>query len=269
MGKRIKVGEQLPFFQYDTPYSEANSFRTLLEEQAPLVLVFMSNFGHPVTRTFVSRYSHSHHRLTGGGFAMVVRSDPAKLAPNVGPGTLPYPLLCDADGVLYDYLNIPVRSGFWRTCSLEAWRILKKARNRGYEVSMNAPQQMPLTLILDAEGRVLFCHYGTSLTDVPADCGAMQELLDELDLLEEGDETEEAAESAFARRPGRPAPLDEEEGDGYDDAEADADFDLEEDGEEPDEDSEQPEEPAEEPDQYSPRLSQTFLRGILDDPYDD
>ena len=44
MGKRIKVGEQLPFFQYDTPYSEANSFRThLLEEQAPLVLVFMSN----------------------------------------------------------------------------------------------------------------------------------------------------------------------------------------------------------------------------------
>ena len=181
MGKRITVGEKLPFFQYDTPYSAANSFRALLQDQSPLVLVFFSNFGHPVTRTFVSRYAHSRYRLTHGGFAMVVRSDPARLASSVGPRTLPYPLLCDADGVLYDLLDIPVRSGFWRTCSLEAWQILKKARRRGYNAPAGAPQQMPLTLILDAEGRVLFCHYGTSLTDVPADCGAMQELLDELD----------------------------------------------------------------------------------------
>ena len=52
MGKQIKAGEKLPFFKYDTPYSAANSFRQLLAEHAPLVLVFMSNFGHPITRTF-------------------------------------------------------------------------------------------------------------------------------------------------------------------------------------------------------------------------
>ena len=68
MGKRIAPGDKLPFFQYDTPYSAANSFRRLLAERSPLVLVFMSNFGHPVTRTFVSRYSHTRHELTGGGF---------------------------------------------------------------------------------------------------------------------------------------------------------------------------------------------------------
>ena len=44
---------KLPFFKYDTPYSAANSFRQLLAEHAPLVLVFMSNFDHPITRTFV------------------------------------------------------------------------------------------------------------------------------------------------------------------------------------------------------------------------
>ena len=91
MGKRIAPGDKLPFFQYDTPYSAANSFRRLLAEHSPLVLVFMSNFGHPVTRTFVSRYSHTRHELTGGGFAMVVRSHPEKLAANIGPGTLPFP----------------------------------------------------------------------------------------------------------------------------------------------------------------------------------
>ena len=100
MGKRIPPGDKLPFFQYDTPYSAANSFRRLLAERSPLVLVFMSNFGHPVTRTFVSRYSHTRHELTGGSFAMVVRSHPEKLAAHIGPGTLPFPLLCDADGVL-------------------------------------------------------------------------------------------------------------------------------------------------------------------------
>ena len=246
MGKRIAPGEKLPFFQYDTPYSAANSFRALLAQQAPLVLVFMSNFGHPVTRTFVSRYAHTRHLLTGGGFALVVRSQAEKLAANVGPRTLPYPLLCDADGVLYDYLDIPVRAGFWRTCSLEAWQILKKARRQGYDVPAGAPQQMPLTLILDADGTVLFCHYGASLTDVPEDCGAMQSLLDELDLLP-GD-AEEEAEAAPARPAPRPAHA-PANGDDYDDAEA---------------------APGWEDD--APRragLTHTALLGLLDDPEDD
>ena len=51
MAERIRVGDRLPFFLYDTPYSAGNRFRDLLDAQAPLVLVFMANFGHPITRT--------------------------------------------------------------------------------------------------------------------------------------------------------------------------------------------------------------------------
>ena len=65
MGKQIKAGEKLPFFKYDTPYSAANSFRQLLAEHVPLVLVFMSNFGHPITRTFVGRYAAAMYLLDG------------------------------------------------------------------------------------------------------------------------------------------------------------------------------------------------------------
>lgn len=43
----------------------------------------------------------------------------------------------------------------------------------------------PLTLILDRDGTVLFCHYGASLTDVPEDCAAIQSLLEELELTPE------------------------------------------------------------------------------------
>ena len=178
----LTAGEKLPFFKYDTPYSAANSFRQLLAEHAPLVLVFMSNFGHPITRTFVGRYAATYDELTGGSLALVVRSRADRLARSVGPDTLPYPLLCDADGVLYDLLDIPTRSGALSTYSLEAWQIMRDAKRRGYHSPANGQQQLPLTLVLDKDGTVLFSHYGASLTDVPADCGAAQSLLEDLDV---------------------------------------------------------------------------------------
>ena len=171
---QIKAGRKTAVFQYDTPYSAANSFRQLLAEHAPLVLVFMSNFGHPITRTFVGRYAATYDELTGGSLALVVRSRADRLARSVGPDTLPYPLLCDADGVLYDLLDIPTRSGALSTYSLEAWQIMRDAKRRGYHSPANGQQQLPLTLVLDKDGTVLFSHYGASLTDVPADCGAAQ-----------------------------------------------------------------------------------------------
>lgn len=182
MAQRIQKGDKLPFFRYDTPYSSGNRSRALLAAHPPLVLVFMSNFGHPVTRTFADRYARTHSALTGGSFALVVRSRPEKLADSVGKDTLPYPLLCDAEGTLYEFLDIPCRSGTLTTYSLEGWNILRKARREGYRPPKNTAEQLPLTLILDADGTVLFCHYGETLTDVPADCAAIQKLLGALDL---------------------------------------------------------------------------------------
>lgn len=183
MAGRIAVGDKLPFFLYDTPYSAQNRFRDLLAQKSPLVLIFMANFGHPITRTFASRYAESFPALRDGGLALVVRSRADKLSRSIGPDTLPYPLLCDADGVLYEYLDIPQSSSTLMTYSLEGWRILRQAKKQGYRAAKGALQQLPLTLILDRDGTVLFCHYGASLTDVPEDCEAMQSLLEELDLI--------------------------------------------------------------------------------------
>ena len=182
MAERIRVGDKLPFFLYDTPYSAQNRFRDLLAAKAPLVLVFMANFGHPITRTFASRYAETYTSLQDGGFALVVRSRADRLAGSIGPDTLPYPLLCDAEGVLYEHLDIPTSTSTLMTYSLEGWRILREAKKQGYRAAKGAEQQLPLTLILDTDGTVLFCHYGASLTDVPEDCAAMQSLLEELEL---------------------------------------------------------------------------------------
>ena len=193
MAERIAVGDKLPFFLYDTPYSAQNRFRDLLAAKSPLVLIFMANFGHPITRTFASRYAETCGALRDGALALVVRSRADKLSRSIGPDTLPYPLLCDADGVLYEYLDIPQNSSTLMTYSLEGWRILRQARKQGYRAVKGAPQQLPLTLILDRDGTVLFCHYGASLTDVPEDCEAIQSLLEELDLTPEEPEIDARA----------------------------------------------------------------------------
>ena len=199
MAGRISVGDKLPFFLYDTPYSAQNRFRDLLAQKSPLVLVFMANFGHPITRTFASRYADTHGALRDGGLALVVRSRADKLSRSIGPDTLPYPLLCDADGVLYDYLDIPQSSSTLMTYSLEGWRILREAKKQGYRAAKGTLQQLPLTLILDRDGTVLFCHYGASLTDVPEDCDAIQSLLEELELTpEEPDIDAEAFHEVYA-----------------------------------------------------------------------
>ena len=200
MADRIHVGDKIPFFLYDTPYSAKNRFRDLLSQRAPLVLVFMANFGHPITRTFASRYANTYAALQDGGFALVVRSRADKLSRSIGPNTLPYPLLCDAAGVLYEHLNIPTSKSTLMSYSLEGWRILREAKKQGYKPTKGAEQQLPLTLILDRDGTVLFCHYGASLTDVPEDCAAIQSLLEELELTPEHreDAYEEELQAAMA-----------------------------------------------------------------------
>ena len=179
MPGKLKAGDTLPLFHYDTPYSRQNDFGALLQAGAPLVLVLMGNFGHPITRVFAQRYARTYGALKTGSCALVVRSQAEKLARGVRQGMLPYELLCDARGVLYKHFDIPQRSGV-AAYSLEAWQIMHDARRRGYQAQKQALHQLPLTLVLAADGTVLFSHYGTTLTDVPADCAAMQQLLDTL-----------------------------------------------------------------------------------------
>ena len=180
---RLEEGDRMPLFRYDTPYSAQNRLADLLADRTPLVLVFMNNFGHPITRTFVTRYAQTMSQLTDGGFSLVVRSRADRLAGSIRRDTLPFPLICDADGILYDYLCIPQRAGALTTYSLEGWQIVRAAKKQGYKPPKNALLSLPLTLILDQDGTVRFVHYGSSLTDVPQDCGAIQKLLEELDLI--------------------------------------------------------------------------------------
>jgi hypothetical protein len=223
------TGATIDRFAYDTPTYPQEDFYALCDDDRPLVLVFLPNFGHPISRVFLTHYEKTLEQLQSGRLACVVHSDPRVIARNL-TGEYPFPLICDASGVLYDYFNVKSTSSRFRW-SMKAARIFRRAAAHGYQMEKGASQQLPLTLVVGRGGVILFSHYGESLTDMPEDCAAMESvcahLLEKLSLEpqpqnvpddEPADEPEEDYVSPLASSdeeeeaaPERPQPVSAEE----------------------------------------------------------
>ena len=159
MSSEHLVGTSIPRFTFDTPTTPGNDFYALCAGTEPLCMIFLPGFDHPVTREYLTRYLKTLPRLRG------VR--------------LAFPIICDAPGVLYSYLGVEQARGLL-SWSFSAQRIYKSARDAGYHYDRNAPQILPMTLIVGHEGKILFTHSGRSQTDLPEDCIAIRELAREV-----------------------------------------------------------------------------------------
>lgn len=169
------TGTVIPCFTYDTPDASEQDFYDLCEGALPLVLVFLPNFGHPISREYLVRYARTLPTLQSGRLACVVRSQPQRIAEGLGGESFPFPLICDAEGVLYEHFGIRSSASVLRW-SLEARRIFRAAQAQGYVLQKGEPQLLPLTLVVGPEGRILFAHHGQSLTDLPEDCAAIEQV---------------------------------------------------------------------------------------------
>lgn len=166
------TGAVIDRFAYDTPNQAQVDFYTLCDSDKPLVMVFLPNFGHPISRVFLTRYVDTLSSLVSGRLACVVRSEPSNIASKL-ENEYPFPLICDASGVLYEYFGVQTTTSRMNW-SFAALRIFREAKKQGYEMDKNTEQLLPLTLVVGREGKILFSHYGTSLTDLPEDCNAME-----------------------------------------------------------------------------------------------
>ena len=141
------VGTSIPRFTFDTPTTPGNDFYKLCEGEHPLVMIFLPAFDHPVTREYLTRYLQTLPRLRGVRLACVVRSSPRMVAKATQGAEFPFTLICDAPGVLYGYLGVEQARGIL-SWSFAAQRIYKAAKEQGYRYNSNAPQQLPLTLVV-------------------------------------------------------------------------------------------------------------------------
>ena len=179
MSSEHLVGTSIPRFTFDTPTTPGNDFYALCAGTEPLCMIFLPGFDHPVTREYLTRYLKTLPRLRGVRLACVVRSAPRAVAEATQGKEFPFPIICDAPGVLYSYLGVEQARGLL-SWSFSAQRIYKSARDAGYHYDRNAPQILPMTLIVGHEGKILFTHSGRSQTDLPEDCVAIRELAREV-----------------------------------------------------------------------------------------
>ena len=173
MKEMLKVGDKIPEFTYDTPYRPQNSFYGLVAAR-PICMVFLPNFGHPITRHFVAQYASDHEQLKDVELVCVVRSRPEVIASHLDEDALPFTLICDAEGVLYDYFCIPTTQSRLKAYSVLTVKILNEAKKQGYQPPKDEVLSCPLTLLVGREGQVLYSHYGQTLTDLPENCSAIR-----------------------------------------------------------------------------------------------
>lgn len=179
MKSKHLVGTSIPRFTYDTPTSPRNDFYALCEGARPLVMIFLPGFNHPISREYLTRYLKTLPALGEIHLACVVRSAPQTVAAATRGKDFPFPLICDEPGVLYSFLGVEQTKGFL-SWSFAAQRIFRAARDAGFAYDRNAPQILPLTLVVGEKGRILFTHSGRSLTDLPEDCSAIRELVQQV-----------------------------------------------------------------------------------------
>lgn len=172
---QLNRGDSLPGFRYDSPYAAQQPVKALYAEK-PAVFVFMNNLGHPVTRELVGGYCTDVDHLTDCALVCVVRSRPEAAARALAGQQLPFAMICDAEGALYEHFAVQQEDNPLRYCSLRAAGILRRARRQGYTLQKGQPVQLPLTLVVSPEGTVVFAHYGTSLTNLPESCDAANRL---------------------------------------------------------------------------------------------
>ena len=192
----LEQGDALPTFRYDAPYAAQQPIAELYSE-VPAVIVFLSNFGHPVTRQIVQNYLMDHEQLSGCRLACVVRSRHESVAQALQGHELPFTMICDAEGALYEHFEIPQETSPLRYASLQAAAILLRAKKEGYNPEKGQPQQLPLTLVVSTEGKILFAHYGKSLTDLPENCAAISTLAAQAVVADQPEEEEKAGYEGY------------------------------------------------------------------------
>ena len=179
MSSEHLVGTSIPRFTFDTPTKPGNDFYQLCEGEQPLVMIFLPGFDHPVSREYITRYLGTLPKLRGVRLACVVRSSAKMVSKATRGAEFPFPIICDAPGVLYSYLGVEQARGLL-SWSFAAQRIYKNAREQGYRYDSSTPQILPLTLVVGPKGKILFTHSGRSQTDLPEDCIAVREIAQEV-----------------------------------------------------------------------------------------
>ncbi len=169
---RLTAGQFMPDFTFDTPFETGRTLaQTVRQAEGKTALVFLRYYGCPLCQYDIHQYAKQYSALTqaGGQLLVVLQSDPAALAAQLAPDSLPFHLVCDPDQRLYRQFDIAPAPSQAKMAGAKTLLKLAKVSAAGYKHGAYEGDelQLPAAFILDRDRKLEYVRYGKTVDDVP------------------------------------------------------------------------------------------------------
>jgi len=168
---KLSVGQTLPEFTYDTPFASGLSMAETAKKARKTALIFLRYYGCTLCQYDIHQFALKHAEITaaGGQMLVVLQSDPAKLAAQIAPDSLPFDILCDPDQKLYKDFEIPPAPSMEAMIDPSAVAKIAKAKLAGYKHGDYEGEelQLPAAFVVDEHMVLTYAHYGKTAGDIP------------------------------------------------------------------------------------------------------
>lgn len=168
---RLKEGQKLPDFVYDTPFQKEVRFSETATGANKTALVFLRYYGCTLCQYDIHKLAKNYADIVSGGGRLIVvlQSAPEKLAAQIKPGDLPFDIICDPQQLLYNRFDIvPAKSKSELADFVTGVKIVKATvsgfKHGDYE---GEELQLPAVFIVDSNLTLDYVYYGKSAGDVP------------------------------------------------------------------------------------------------------
>ncbi len=171
MQYRLKIGQAMPDFTFDTPFAKEQKLSNLVG-MGKTAIIFLRYYGCTICQYEMHQLSKNYDSITssGGKLMVVLQSTPENIASEITPDTFPFTIICDPEQALYKQFNIQPASSTIRMANASTIAKMGKAVIAGYKHGKYEGNelQLPAAFVVDANLTITQAYYGKAAGDTPS-----------------------------------------------------------------------------------------------------
>jgi peroxiredoxin len=169
MRKQIKVGDNAPNFQFDTPWRSSQDFYETIQHQNA-ILVFLRYYGCPVCQMEMANFKREIELFSqkGARVFVVLQSSSATLLPLLKESDWPFDIVCDPKGKIFQLYAVEP-GGILKYLHPGGLIAAIKATSRGFihKKFEGKETQLPAAFVIKPDKTIKYVYYGKNISDVP------------------------------------------------------------------------------------------------------
>lgn len=167
----LTEGSTMEDFTYNTAFEQGLKLSDTVKKANKTAIVFLRYYGCTLCQYDIQQFAANYEKIkaNGGQILVVLQSDPSVIGESMKKGDLPFDIICDPKASLY------IRFAVWPAESMagmadeSSMEVMKKVEASGLKHGKyeGSELQLPAVFIVDADRKVLYSHYGKTVTDIP------------------------------------------------------------------------------------------------------